>query len=119
MCCTPNRETSAPIVPPPPSNLNQQQPTSQQGFVPSQQGIPPQQGISPQQPQATAGCGYRNEGGIDFSLAGNVNYEAGFGEFPWTTAILSQHTECLCGGSLIHPSVVLTGNKLFFLIEYF
>lgn len=51
-----------------------------------------------------------------------LNYSS-FGEFPWTTAILSQHTECLCGGSLIHPSVVLTGKNIFtkriFLITLF
>ncbi|XP_058831215.1 phenoloxidase-activating factor 2-like isoform X1 [Topomyia yanbarensis] len=56
------------------------------------------------------GCGLRNIGGIDFTLTGNFNNEAGFGEFPWTVAIVkttdgSSH----CGGSLIHPNLVLTG----------
>lgn len=39
--------------------------------------------------------------------------ESGFGEFPWTVALLS-NAECLCGGSLIHPSVVLTGAHCVF-----
>ncbi|CRL07166.1 CLUMA_CG020154, isoform A [Clunio marinus] len=86
VCCTPNRETNEVIVPPKPP-LSVQQPT---------------------------GCGIRNVNGIDFSLAGNLHNEAGFGEFPWTVALLSQHTECLCGGSLIHPSVVLTGAHCVF-----
>ncbi|XP_055627239.1 phenoloxidase-activating factor 2-like [Toxorhynchites rutilus septentrionalis] len=61
-------------------------------------------------PGRPRGCGLRNIGGIDFTLTGNFNNEAGFGEFPWTVAILktadgSSH----CGGSLIHPNLVLTG----------
>jgi plasma kallikrein len=86
VCCTPNRETKEVITPPPPPPSQIQQPT---------------------------GCGIRNVNGIDFSLAGNVN-EAGFGEFPWTVAILTQNKQCLCGASLIHPSVVLTGAHCVF-----
>lgn len=61
-------------------------------------------------PTRIRGCGLRNIGGIDFSLTGNFNNEAGFGEFPWTVALIkttdgSSH----CGGSLIHPNLVLTG----------
>lgn len=52
--------------------------------------------------------------GIDFALAGNVNGESGFGEFPWTVALLSGYADCLCGASLIHPSVVLTGAHCVF-----
>ncbi|XP_059608271.1 phenoloxidase-activating factor 2-like [Phlebotomus argentipes] len=62
------------------------------------------------QPNRPRGCGVRNVGGLDFTLSGNTN-EAGFGEFPWTTALIRIRDEvCLCGGSLIHPSVVMTGN---------
>lgn len=86
VCCTPSRETKEVIQPPtpPPEALQQ------------------------------TGCGIRNVNGIDFALAGNVNGESGFGEFPWTIALLSGHADCLCGGSLIHPSVVLTGAHCVF-----
>lgn len=89
-----------------------------------------------QKPNRAAGCGIRNVGGIDFQLAGaNVseavgservsefdlmllcvcvclqNNEAGFGEFPWTVALIRiADDELVCVGSLIHPKVVLTGN---------
>lgn len=56
------------------------------------------------------GCGLRNIGGIDFTLTGNFNNEAGFGEFPWTVAIVkTADGSSSCGGSLIHPNLVLTG----------
>ena len=64
-------------------------------------------------PDKPTGCGIRNVNGIDFSLAGNVHGESGFAEFPWTVALLS-NADCLCGGSLIHPSVVLTGAHCVF-----
>lgn len=63
-----------------------------------------------QQPNRPAGCGIRNVGGIDFQLAGATNNEAGFGEFPWTVALIRiLDDECVCGGSLIHPKAILTG----------
>lgn len=38
------------------------------------------------------------------------NNEAGFGEFPWTVAIIkTSDGSSHCGGSLIHPNLVLTG----------
>ncbi|XP_065089032.1 phenoloxidase-activating factor 2 [Ochlerotatus camptorhynchus] len=56
------------------------------------------------------GCGLRNIGGIDFTLTGNFNNEAGFGEFPWTVAVIkTSDGSSHCGGSLIHPNLVLTG----------
>jgi plasma kallikrein len=63
--------------------------------------------------QGTKQCGVRNVGGIDFKVVGKGN-EAGFAEFPWMVALLSPHKECLCGGSLIHESIVLTGAHCIF-----
>lgn len=59
-------------------------------------------------------CGQRNTKGIGFRIAGAHN-ESEYGEFPWMVAVL-RHVKVLgeevnaylCGGSLIHPSVVLT-----------
>lgn len=66
-------------------------------------------------------CGNRNLGGIDFRLTGNTDSETQYGEFPWMMAVLRRQTKIIpnetnksvimyqCGGSLIHPKVVLTG----------
>lgn len=60
-------------------------------------------------------CGIRNVDGVGFRITGDKNNEAQFGEFPWTVAILKENEVSgqilnvyQCGGSLIHPSVVLT-----------
>lgn len=60
-------------------------------------------------------CGYSNTNGVGFRITGNKNNEAEYGEFPWMMAILKQENTLQkvlniyqCGGSLIHPSVVLT-----------
>ncbi|XP_060648437.1 phenoloxidase-activating factor 2 [Drosophila nasuta] len=59
-------------------------------------------------PDQPKGCGIRNVG-LDFTLTGATQNEAGFGEFPWTIALLHANNYSLfCGGSLIHPQVVLT-----------
>ncbi|GAB0097202.1 phenoloxidase-activating factor 2 [Sergentomyia squamirostris] len=82
VCCKEGKEREDPITPPP---------------VTTQPGRP-------------RGCGIRNVGGLDFTLLGNTN-EAGFGEFPWTVALIRIRDDaCLCGGSLIHNSVIITGN---------
>jgi len=55
-------------------------------------------------------CGQWNPGGVGFRIVGSGN-EAQFGEFPWMVAILKKdedNNNNLCGGSLIHPKVVLT-----------
>jgi len=58
---------------------------------------------------AATGCGIRNVGGIDFKLVNDTDNEAGFGEFPWTVALLhASNFTYFCSGSLIHPRVVLT-----------
>lgn len=61
-------------------------------------------------------CGYRYTEGIGLRIAED-NFQAQYGEFPWMVAILTEETKLdinklvnvyLCGGSLIHPNVVLT-----------
>lgn len=61
-----------------------------------------------------AGCGIRNENGIDFTIIGNPD-ESQYGEFPWMVALMSKREEtrrggkfALCGGSLIRNNVVMT-----------
>lgn len=72
------------------------------------------------------GCGYRNSAGIGFRIFDNDDddNEAQFGEFPWTVIILKVQMSAYsdertasqlsassvyhCGGTLIHPRVILT-----------
>ncbi|XP_052871864.1 phenoloxidase-activating factor 2-like [Anopheles cruzii] len=60
-------------------------------------------------------CGLRNADGVGFRITGDKDGESEYGEFPWMVAILKQEKALdqvinvyQCGGSLIHPSVVLT-----------
>lgn len=60
------------------------------------------------------GCGYRSPGGVGFAIPQKDN-EAHFAEFPWMAAILREErmhgnllTVFQCGGTLIHPEVILT-----------
>uniref|UniRef100_A0A182KCJ1 Peptidase S1 domain-containing protein n=1 Tax=Anopheles christyi TaxID=43041 RepID=A0A182KCJ1_9DIPT len=60
-------------------------------------------------------CGVRNPQGIQFRITGTRDGESQYGEFPWMAAILQEDkalNQALkvykCGGSLIHPSVILT-----------
>uniref|UniRef100_A0A1Y9H2Q6 Phenoloxidase-activating factor 2 n=1 Tax=Anopheles dirus TaxID=7168 RepID=A0A1Y9H2Q6_9DIPT len=60
-------------------------------------------------------CGLRNTDGVGFRITGDTDGESQYGEFPWMTAILKEEKALeqvinvyQCGGSLIHPSVVLT-----------
>nr|CAD7601004.1 unnamed protein product [Timema genevievae] len=68
-------------------------------------------------PNIRTGCGYRNPEGIGFRITGHNDNEAQFGEFPWMVAILREEAVAgndqklnvyQCGGSLIHPQVVIT-----------
>ncbi|XP_021198865.2 phenoloxidase-activating factor 2 [Helicoverpa armigera] len=73
----------------------------------------------PDEPQRK-GCGWANPDGADLRTTGEVNGETKFGEFPWMVAILKiepvnendpdgqKLNVYVGGGSLIHPSVVLT-----------
>ncbi|XP_044734747.1 phenoloxidase-activating factor 2-like [Chrysoperla carnea] len=71
---------------------------------------------TPKPPQKPSGCGVRNPEGVGFRITGDKDNEAQFGEFPWMVAILREDTVdgktkfniYQCGGSLIHPRVVLT-----------
>ncbi|CRK94574.1 CLUMA_CG008074, isoform B [Clunio marinus] len=62
-------------------------------------------------------CGLRNKDGIGFSVTNSID-EAQYAEFPWMASLTGKlfdgtnnkdWTNYFCGGSLIHPSVVLTG----------
>ncbi|XP_077290846.1 phenoloxidase-activating factor 2-like isoform X2 [Arctopsyche grandis] len=62
----------------------------------------------PQPDRIVSGCGVINPEGVGFKIVGNTD-EAKFGEFPWMVAILSDNlSKYVCGGSLIHPKVVMT-----------
>ncbi|XP_023025022.2 phenoloxidase-activating factor 2 [Leptinotarsa decemlineata] len=60
------------------------------------------------------GCGYRNPDGVGFKITGDKENEAQFGEFPWMVAIirdtgsLEPQPRPKCGGTLIHPQIVIT-----------
>lgn len=61
-------------------------------------------------------CGSRNPEGIGFRITGNNDNEAQYAEFPWMVAVVRPTASASgksanvyqCGGSLIHPQVVLT-----------
>ncbi|XP_055856315.1 phenoloxidase-activating factor 2-like [Episyrphus balteatus] len=62
------------------------------------------------------GCGYRNKNGVGIKVKELTDDEAEFGEFPWMVLISEKMTSNgkvvkspKCGGSLIAPTVVLTG----------
>ncbi|XP_055372217.1 phenoloxidase-activating factor 2-like [Condylostylus longicornis] len=71
--------------------------------------------VTPKPQEYKKGCGNRNADGVLFRITGNKEGETEYGEFPWMVAILKQEQageEILniyqCGGSIIHPQVVLT-----------
>ncbi|ODM97375.1 Serine protease 42 [Orchesella cincta] len=63
--------------------------------------------------QPSESCGRRNVHGVGFRIVGDDDGEAQMGEFTWMIAVTEltkdRHgTIYLCGGSLIHPRVVVT-----------
>lgn len=73
------------------------------------QKLPPKISVTDETPTAYS-CGYRYKHGIGMELT-NHSDVAQFGEFPWMLALMeleNSSSSYICGGSLIHPSVVLT-----------
>jgi len=77
--------------------------------------------VPPPQPGSNADlhiamCGVRNEEGLNLRITNFKDDESQYGEFPWMVAVLKPTVTSSgatkefyqCGGSLIHPSVVLT-----------
>ncbi|CAH2062298.1 unnamed protein product, partial [Iphiclides podalirius] len=78
--------------------------------------------VTPTPSSQRPGCGWRNPNGVGLLTIGDVDGEAKFAEFPWMVAILRSKPlfnsgglpsgqlmqVYVGGGSLIHPSVVLT-----------
>ncbi|XP_015040410.1 phenoloxidase-activating factor 2 [Drosophila pseudoobscura] len=54
------------------------------------------------------GCGYSNSKGLYYQLDGYNDGESTFAEFPWMVALMDMEGNYICGGSLIHPQMVLT-----------
>lgn len=73
---------------------------------------------TPTGPKYLSTCGVRNADGLNVRITNFKDNEAQYGEFPWMVAILRPTPSTTtpgklndvyqCGGSLIHPSVVLT-----------
>ncbi|EEZ99184.2 phenoloxidase-activating factor 2 [Tribolium castaneum] len=57
-------------------------------------------------------CGFRNRNGVAGFGGNQVNTKTAlFGEFPWMVGVFTGSGRYKCGGSLIHPSVVLTAAQ--------
>ncbi|KAH8316422.1 hypothetical protein KR067_007575 [Drosophila pandora] len=53
-------------------------------------------------------CGYSNPKGLYYKLDGYNDNESTFAEFPWMVALMDMEANYICGGTLIHPQLVLT-----------
>lgn len=56
-------------------------------------------------------CGYRNSDDAVGREEKQIENKALFGEFPWMVAVFDAKKRYKCGGSLIHPSVVITAAQ--------
>lgn len=54
------------------------------------------------------GCGFSNPNGLYYQLDGYDENYAHFAEFPWMVAVMDMQANYVCGGTLIHPQLVLT-----------
>ena len=103
VCCRdPLAQPITPPPPPPPEPVADKEPVPQ----------PP-----PPPPKYESVCGVRNADGLNVRITNFKNNEAQYGEFPWMVAVLRPTPSAVtgkvndvyqCGGSLVHPQVVLT-----------
>ncbi|XP_012250700.2 phenoloxidase-activating factor 2-like [Athalia rosae] len=115
VCCN-----KASIIPAPTDNATSSPPTDRPrpNQTPTPIPIPtptpspiPRPTVKP--PAILPGCGHRNPGGVTIRIAG-TDTESQFAEFPWMVAVLKKplvpggRSVYECGGSLIHPRVILT-----------
>lgn len=85
--------------------------------MPTSQPIPEIVAPVPLGPKYVSTCGMRNADGLNVRITNFKDNESQYGEFPWMVAVLRPTVSTTtgktndvyqCGGSLIHPSVVLT-----------
>ncbi|XP_032790304.2 phenoloxidase-activating factor 2 [Daphnia magna] len=84
--------------------------------MPTPEPIPEIVPTVPLGPKYVSTCGVRNGDGLNVRITNFKDNESQYGEFPWMVAILRPTVSAAgktndvyqCGGSLIHPSVVLT-----------
>lgn len=78
---------------------------------------PPSEAVVPAGPKFISTCGVRNGDGLNVRITNFKDNESQYGEFPWMVAVLKPTPSAAtgkvqdfyqCGGSLVHPSVVLT-----------
>ena len=101
VCCRdPLAEPITPPPPPPPVPVADKEPIA-----------------PPPPPKYQSVCGVRNADGLNVRITNFKNNEAQYGEFPWMVAVLRPTPSAVtgkindvyqCGGSLVHPQVVLT-----------
>lgn len=85
--------------------------------MPTSQPVPEIVPNVPLGPKYISTCGVRNANGLNVRITNFKDNESQYGEFPWMVAVLKPTVSATtgktnevyqCGGSLIHPSVVLT-----------